>query len=220
MKQLVMKDVRLLKFINLIIICAGLIFGYAGVDINHVYKSKFVYGFTMFILIYMVSIFSTQHDVKWKSDMMLNSFPVNRYDIVKAKYISMGLYILFITGVVFLSSNIINIIFKGPSTGNPATIFDILFIIGLSLMFFSIYLPSYYYNAGKAQLFNQIFYIIMIILPNIIGRFSTKIEATNIFQKIISMDFNIIILMFVAIGIIMYLVSLQISKSIYKLKEF
>ncbi len=220
MKQLVMKDIRLLRFVNLFILVAGLFFGYVGVDINHIYKSKFIYGFAMFIMVYMVSTFSTQYDVKGKSDMMLNSFPVDRYDIVKSKYISMAIYILFITGIVFLSSNVFNIISKSVSDGNPATIWDVLLIGGLSLIFFSIYLPFHYYNVGKAQVFNQIFYILLILLPNIISRFGNKIEATKIFQNVINMDFKIIILMFAGVGVIMYLVSLQISKSIYKKKEF
>ncbi len=220
MKQLVIKDIRLLRFINLFILCGGIVFGYIGVSIDHVYKSKLTYGFAMFILVYMVSIFSTQFDVKGKTDMMLNSFPVDRYDIVKSRYISMGLYILFITGIVFLSSNISKIIFRTTIGGNPASIWDILFIWGLSLIFFSIYLPFHYYNVGKAQVFNQIFYIILILLPNIIGRFGMKIEATKIFGNIIIMDLKIIALIFAGIGIMMYLVSLQISKGIYKSKEF
>ncbi|WMM25136.1 ABC-2 transporter permease [Tissierella sp. MB52-C2] len=220
MKQLVIKDIRLLKIINLVILCGGILFGYIGMSIDHVYKSKLVYGFAMFIMVYMVSMFSTQYDVKGKTDMMLNSFPVDRYDIVKSKYISMGLYILFITGVVFLSSNISRIIFNTTIAGNPATIWDVLFIFGLSLVFFSIYLPFHYYNVGKAQAFNQIFYIILILLPNVIRRFGKKVENTEIFQGIINMDWKIVILMFVGVGVIMYLISLQISKNIYKGKEF
>ena len=220
MKQLVIKDIRLLRFINLFILCGGLFFGYVGVSIDHVYKSKLVYGFAMFIMVYVVSMFSTQYDVKGKADMMLNSFPVDRYDIVKSKYISMGLYILFITGIVFLSSNISKIIFSTTTVGNPATIWDVLFILGLSLIFFSIYLPFHYYNVGKAQAFNQIFYIILILLPNIISRFGRKFENAEIFQNIINMDWKILILLFAGVGIIMYLISLQISKGIYKGKEF
>ena len=106
MKQLVMKDIRLLRFINLIIFCAGIFSGYVGVDTVDIYKSKVIYGFAIFIMIYMITIFSTQHEAKTKVDMMLNSFPVNRYDIVRAKYISMGFYILAISGIVFLSSNL------------------------------------------------------------------------------------------------------------------
>ena len=112
------------------------------------------------------------------------------------------------------------IIFSITIAGNPATIWDVLFILGLSLVFFSIYLPSYYYNVGKAQAFNQIFYIILILLPNIISRFGNKVESTEIFRDIINMDWKIVILMFVGVGIVMYLISLQISKNIYKGKEF
>ncbi len=220
MKQLVIKDIRLLRFINLIILCVGILSGYVGVSIDNIYKSKLTYGFAMFIMIYMVSTFSTQHEAKTKVDMMLNSFPVNRYDIVRAKYISMGFYILAISGIVFLSSNLFKAVSNNEMMCNSATIFDILFILGFVLMFFSMYLPFHYYNVGKAQAFNQIFYIILILLPNIIGRFGSKIESTKIFGSIISMDLKIITLMFVVVGIMMYLVSLQISKSIYKTKEF
>lgn len=220
MKQLVMKDIRLLKIINLFIFCAGIFFGYAGVDTEDIYKSKLIYGFAIFIMIYIITIFSTQHEVKTKVDMMLNSFPVNRYDIVRAKYISMGFYILAISGIVFLSSNLFKTVINNKMRGNPATIFDILFIVGFALIFFSIYLPFQYYSIGKAQVFNGIFYMLLIILPNLISRFGSKIVDTEIFESIISMDLKIIALMFIGVGIIMYLVSLQISKSIYKAKEF
>lgn len=220
MKQLVMKDIRLLKTINLIIFCAGIFSGYAGVDTVDIYKSKVIYGFAIFIMIYMITIFSTQHEVKTKVDMMLNSFPVNRYDIVRAKYISMGFYILAISGIVFLSSNLFKAVSNNEMMCNSATIFDILFITGFALIFFAIYLPFQYYSIGKAQVFNGIFYAILIILPNIISRYGSKIVDTDIFGRIISMDLKIIALMFVGIGIMMYLVSLQISKGIYKAKEF
>ncbi|WP_333638109.1 ABC-2 transporter permease [Tissierella praeacuta] len=220
MKHLIMKDIRLLRIINLIIFWISLIFGCVGVSTENIYKSKLIYGFSIFIMIYIVSIFSTQHELKAKSDMMLNFFPVNRYDIVRAKYISMGIYIFAISGIVFISSNLFKIMMNGEIIGSPATIFDVLFIIGFSLMFFSIYLPFQYYSIGKAQAFSQIFYIFLIILPNIIGRFGSKIETTNIFKNIIVMDFGIFIFMFAVVGIILYLISLEVSKKIYSMKEF
>ncbi|SHE47729.1 ABC-2 family transporter protein [Tissierella praeacuta DSM 18095] len=220
MKHLIMKDIRLLRIINLIIFWISLIFGCVGVSTENIYKSKLIYGFSIFIMIYIVSIFSTQHELKAKSDMMLNSFPVNRYDIVRAKYISMGIYIFAISGIVFISSNLFKIMMNGEIIGSPATIFDVLFIIGFSLMFFSIYLPFQYYSIGKAQAFSQIFYIFLIILPNIIGRFGSKIETANIFKNIIVMDFGMFIFMFAVVGIILYLISLEVSKKIYSMKEF
>ncbi|WP_353095764.1 ABC-2 transporter permease [Tissierella praeacuta] len=220
MKQLVIKDIRLLRMINLFVFCGVAIFGYIGMVTENIYKSKLIYGFSVFIMIYIVSIFSTHHEIRAKSDVMLNSLPVNRYDIVGAKYISMGFYIFAISGVGFITSNISKIIISSKAIGSPVTIFDIFFIIGLSLVFFSIYLPFQYYSIGKSQAFSQIFYMLLIILPNVISRFGRKIETTNLFKNIIRMDLKLFALIFAVSGIILYLISLQISKRIYKMKEF
>lgn len=220
MKQLIMKDIRLLRYINLVMLCVGILFGYVGLKAENIYMSKLIYEFAMFIMIYITSMYFTQYDVKGKIDLMLNSLPVDRYDIVKSRYISLMVYIVSIPLITFISSNIFSIIFRKTVVGSSATIWDVLFVWGLSLVIFSIYLPIHYYSIGKAQIFNQIFYILLIILPNVVGRFGSKIENTGIFQRIISLNFRTIILIFVSIGAIMYLISLQMSKNIYKGKEF
>lgn len=220
MKELIIKDLKLLKLSGIFAVIAGLMFAYAGTTYIMVYKSQIIYGYGIFVLLYIGLMFLTQRELKAKSDMIFNSFPVKRNDIVRARYIVILLYLLFVSAIIYIGSNIFMFSLSPAIIGEPATIMDILFIVGLCLMFFSLYLPFEYYNLGKAQFLNSIFYMIMILLPNIMNRYWDKVFASNLFHRIIQLDFKSITYILIGVGIIVYLLSLQLSKKIYRSKEF
>lgn len=219
MKQLVIKDIRLLRFLNLIMVVLCMVLGFVGVNSMEIYKSKAVYILGTFILIYIVSMFTTQYDIKGNVDLMLNSFPVNRYEIVKARYISLAIYIIAIASIMFLSSNMWKIVFKNLE-GNPAAIWDILVVIVLALIYFAIYLPFHYFNMGKAQLFNNIFYFLLLLMPNILGRYGDRLLVAKSVIWVLGRDLRYIMLMALGVSLILYIVSLSISRRIYENKEF
>ncbi len=76
MKQLIVKDIRLIGIINLVIIGIGIIGGGMGVYVNAVYKSNFAYGFTMIVTLFLVNNMIIGKESKSKSDPLMISMPV------------------------------------------------------------------------------------------------------------------------------------------------
>lgn len=220
MKYLVIKEIKVLRFANLFILAWGLAAGLAGTMVEGIFMSKVIYGYGIFFMVFIYSMMSTQYSMKNRTDIAINSLPITRYDVVRAKYITVILYMLFGALVVFISSNIAVRIFSNSLTNSKAILQNMLLNIGLSLIFFSIYLVIQFYNIDKIQIFNAIFYMLFILAPNLLKRFIPNIVDAKWINKLSSLNLNMISLILVGIGIILYLISMQISKQIYKWKEF
>jgi len=212
----------MLGIVNWIVAIIGGTFALTGLSIDNIFKSKIFYPFLAFAMVYFVSIWISQKDLKNKGDILLNSLPINRKDIVEGRYLSIFTYILLITIYIFTISHIATILTKDIFPGATMSGLSLLLVIGLSLIIFSIYLPFQYYNIGKIQVFNQIFYILLIILPTILGRYLDKIMTSRllIYFMNLNLSLNGIILIILGLGIVLYLISIQVSIIIYKHKEF
>lgn len=219
MRGLIIKDLKLLRFAWLFAIILGLIFAYIGTASIMVYKSQLIFGYGIFILSYIGIMFLTQWELKSKSHIIFNSFPIKRDEIVKARYIVVLLYLLFILAIIYLGSNIIMLL-SATTIGEPARIMDILFIACLCLIFFSIYLPFEYYYLGKTQVLNSVFYLMAMLLPNMVNAYSDEILNSRIYLQLIKFDFISNTYFLIGIGTIIYILSLQLSKKIYSRKEF
>ena len=97
---------------------------------------------------------------------------------------------------------------------------EILFVLGLFVLFLSVYLPFEFYNIGKVQVFNSIFYILLILLPNLVRKYVNEIVNSKIFRTLMKLDFNTFTMVLLGVSIISYVISLNISKGIYDKKEF
>lgn len=220
MKHLILKDFRLLKLMNLAVIAICLAGGYIGISYENTLKTKFIYAFVILLTTYLASILVSQQEVKSNSDIIINSLPIDRSLVVKSKYLFILIYMGLSSLIVFLSSHVLGVIFPTNTPGVRASIFDILFIIGLALIFYSVYLLIYYFNIGKAQIFGQVFYLILVLAPALLGRFGERIIASNLFKYLLNLNFNLIIALLAVVGFIFYVISLNSSINIYESKEF
>lgn len=217
MKHLIMKDFRILKTTILISTIVGLLFSYISSRVPTEYGSQIILSYVIIILGYIGLMFVGQKEIRAKSDIIFNSFPVKRDDIVKAKYVSIILYLLLISGIVYIGSNVFAIL---ASNGTGARLREILFVLGLFVLFLSVYLPFEFYNIGKVQVFNSIFYILLILLPNLVRKYVNEIVNSKIFRTLMKLDFNTFTMVLLGVSIISYVISLNISKGIYDKKEF
>lgn len=220
MKQLILKDFKLLNYINLFTIFICFVGGYMGISTENNIKSKLVYVFTVLIISYLSSIILSQKEIKTKSDIIINSLPTTRSDVVVAKYLFSIIYVLLASILVFFSSYLLSIIIPSITPGPRTSIYNTLATVGIALLFYSIYLLIYYINIGRAQVFNQVFYIILVLSPLVIGRFSEKIASLTIFKYLLNINFNIMIYLLIIFAIIFYIISLNFSIKVYKAKEF
>ena len=224
MKELIIKDFKLLKFLNIFAVLVCLFIGFLGMSFENIFKSKLIYIFITVFISYIASMFLSSYDTKANSDVVINSLPINRYSVVKSKYMFMMIYMLISCTLVFISSNMSKVLFSSNLPGVPATMLDVLLTIGLTLLFYSVYLPIYYFNIGKSQALNQVLYMLFILAPVALSRlgekFGSKILSSNLFKYFIHLNFNLIIVIVALIGLLFYLISLNISRKIYETKEF
>lgn len=219
MKHLVMRDIRLVSFMNLIVLIVGLIGGVVGLIVDRTYISSYAYGLVTYITWFMINVNIVGKESKIKSDAFIISMPVNKSDVVKARYLTMVIYIFGILGIMFLVSNIGEMLFN-DMPGSPLTLLGILVIGAIMVILTSVYIPFQYYDQKSSTFFLVIIQLLVVGTPNIMERFGINIDDSNFIKAILELDFNIIGLISLGVALILYLLSLITSKSIYEAKEF
>lgn len=219
MKNLVLKDIKLLGVFNIFLLMTSLSLGAISVLPSNDLHAIGVYFFAILVPIYILVIRVSINDMTSKADSMLVSLPVKRFQIVKSRYISLLIYIFLISLTVLLSSNISRLLF---ASNNRAifTIIEMLFSISLILLFLSINIPLQYYDPRKTQIFNALLYGFIILTPNLLSRFDISLVNNTLVQKLFSLDLKLIAPMVLIISLLIYLGSLFISNAIYRRKEF
>lgn len=219
MKQLIMKDIRVLGLMNLIILIIAIGSGYMGTSISNIYKSNFIYGFAIVISIYLITARITTKEYKENSNTLIVSMPVKKFDVVKARYLFMIIYIIAISMIIYLSSNISRILFDDVS-GNSLGLVEISIISSLIIIYLVFNIPFQYYNIGKAQIVNAIFYMMIILTPNILNRYDINILDISLVKKLLTLNLNQLSITLFGTSILLYFISLFVSKFIYEAKEF
>ncbi|MBK5241174.1 ABC-2 transporter permease [Clostridium sp.] len=186
-------------------------------------------GFALYVLppmatTYMFISFAAKYDEKNKSEIIINSLPVKRDDIVISKYIS--IFVFATLGLVYS----ILVGFLGKLTGlsmfdSSISLLHIVLVLASVCIFSSIFFPFYFrFGFIKMNFFNVLLVMLIVFLPATAIEYASS-NPNNIFvQKIhyfinttSSFTQNSLALV---IGLIIFLISLMISIHIYNNKEF
>lgn len=186
-------------------------------------------GFGLYVLppmatTYIFISFAVNYDEKNKSEIVLNSLPIKRNDIVISKYISV--FVFAILGIIYS----ITIGFLGKFTGLPVfamsiSLLDIVLVLTSVCIFSSIFFPVYFkFGYIKMNFFNVILVMLIVFLPSAAIEYATSNPNNILVQKFnyfinntSSFTQNLLVLI---IGLIFFLISLMISIRIYRNKEF
>lgn len=219
MKNLVLKDIRLLGAYNIFFLGLPLGLGILGTIVSGNIEATLVYILAVLIPASMLVIRVSINDMTNNVNPFLISLPVKRFDIVMSRYISIFIYTFLISGFVFLSSNISRSLL---SSGNDVifSLTSMLFTVSIMFLLLSVNIPLQYYDARKTQIFNALFYAALILIPNLIGRMDINLLNNRVVQKILSLDFKVLAPIVLLISLIIYVASSFISKEIYSKKEF
>lgn len=183
-----------------------------------------LYVFPPMAITYIFISFAANYDEKNKSEIVLNSLPLKRNDIVISKYIS--IFVFAIIGIIYA----ILIGFIGKATGLPMfsrsiSFLDIVSVFTAVCIFSSIFFPVYFkFGYIKMNFFNVILVMLIIFVPSSVIEYATE-NPNNIFvikinyfiNNTSSFTHNSLALL---IGLIFFFISLMISIRIYKNKEF
>ena len=186
-------------------------------------------GFGLYVLppmatTYIFISFAVNYDEKNKSEIVLNSLPIKREDIVISKYIS-----VFAFAILGITYSII-IGFIGKFTGlqvfdRSISLLNIVLVLTSVCIFSSIFFPVYFkFGYIKMNFFNVILVMLILFLPSVSIAYATEnpnnifVQKFNYFMSSTSSFTQNSLALF--IGLVIFLLSLMISLRIYKNKEF
>lgn len=185
-------------------------------------EAGFVSAMVMISYILVITGFSLEE--KNKSDIMLNSLPIKRRNIVLAKYLSIFLYIGVGIAAYFLTTIVIKLL-GSPITIHPVTLEEMIGALFAITLLNGIYLPVIF-KVGYTK--SRIVVLVLFFLTFFGGAALAKITSKtqdNIFIKTIvsfftsKSDMQILVYLLGAI-IIMFLGSFLLSVKLYESREF
>ena len=219
MFNLIKKDFILSRKINIFAVIYGLFIVALGLIMPEPLMSTLLYIFGMTILIFITVIYTNGYDDKYKSEIILNSLPMDRKNIVRAKYMALILFIVISCGTVLIFTNII-LKLGIASTGKGASIWNAIFVTNISLIFYSIYYPIYFKVGEGLRSFNTMLWILMVIGPSVLSKLMEGLNNIGYLEKIIDIDINRINIYVLILSLIMFYMSMKISEKIYRTREF
>lgn len=182
-----------------------------------------IYIMGMIIAVYFFLVTASFEDEKNKSEIILNSLPLSKSQIVLAKYLSVFAYILI--GAVFLG--IVGLLFKlsaFPTTPRLIKAVDLLAAGLLVSVYVSIYFPLYFrFGASALRLFSVIFFLIFFFMPRYLLDLYQTYEGTEVVRflnKLLEQSPLIPAAVVIFITLVLMTGSFLISRSIYLRKEF
>lgn len=182
-------------------------------------KSGFSAIFLLFAIIggsLILIIASMSYEELFKNEKLLNSLPIIKEDIVIARYISTILMSVF-TSLLFICF----VIILGVSLKSGREFFKLLDIknmilaISVVMLLASIITPVYYSKHSRMRYHLFSLPLILVLIRNTGEKLNWNREAFfNFFSK------PIVILIVLAISLILYYLSYELSKRLYLKKEF
>lgn len=110
MFNLVKKDLKLSTKINIFGVAYAMFISAMGMNLPVDLPVNIMYILGIINFVFVSVIYSIGYDDKNKSEVVLNSFPIDRKDIVIGKYVTLLIFIFVSCIFVFLLTNIIKIL--------------------------------------------------------------------------------------------------------------
>ncbi|MGH4121341.1 MAG: ABC-2 transporter permease [Clostridium sp.] len=222
MLNLIIKDISIQKKTLLYALLYTI---FASIGFSSMRPNGFgLYVLSPTVITYLFINIAVAYDDKNKSEIILNSLPLKRDDIVISKYIS-----TFIFGIVGIICSIL-IGFIGKTAGLPMftrliSLLDIVSVLTSVCIFSSIFFPVYFkFGVARMKIFTVLIFMAFFFVPTSAIDYAIK-NPNNIFvhkfnyfvSNTSSLTRNSLVLI---LGLILFLISLMISIRIYKNKEF
>lgn len=221
MYRLLMKDFMLLKKTLWVITFYSFLafFLFSSENIGDV-----VYMMGISMISYLLVMYITAFDDRNKSEILINSLPLIRKEVVRSRYISV--FIFIITGTVFMY--IAGLILRGFHIINLTRGLQLMDLTGASvsiLLLCSLYLPLFFkMGYMKAKLFNFAIFGLFFMVPPLIQGLINNMDKPQWIDELITSLSNIsdwnLSLIFIGGMCIIYGLSYIISLQFYQRREF
>ncbi len=216
---MIKKDLKLSIKINLIAVIYVLFISVNGLLSKDLLIGNIIYVLSIIIFTFVVVIYVNGFDDKYKSEVILNSFPLDRRNIVRSKYITLIIFILISSAVIVALTNVLPMLLNIDGRAS-ANIHTVIIAANVLLLFYSIYYPIYFKVGEGLRTFNTILWLLLVIGPNLLVKALKTLDQRKLLEILAHIDLDKINLYLLGISLIIYYLSLQISKKIYVKKEF
>lgn len=227
MWHLVKKDILLCRIGIVFIILINFFLGYLGLIFMSLLMSEpplssIMLGYVLFMGLFLTLSIVLEREQKVDGDMILHSIPLDKKIIVTSRYISSLLFPSAHGLIIFIYSYVLQYTrglrftgFRMAGNIQGISIFTLLTVLSVVVIFLSFYLPLYYSKYGKGKAHNIMAYFFLIILPAIVFKFKDNILNLEFVKYINSLDKRMFTLMGFVGSIILYVASMEVSKKIY-----
>lgn len=221
MFNLILKDILVQKKTLIFALCYSIFifFAFGG---HSFAKTVNVMGSVAISYIFILTAIA--YDDKNKSDVILNSLPVKREQIIMAKYLSVFVFVAIALGFMGVIGGIINI--SGlPFNPSMVSLTDLVTALASVAFLSSVYLPLYYkFGSAYTRMFNIALFLLVFFLPStlveILKKYGNREWFNGVINTIQSIPDWAIISALAGATLLFMLVSMLITMRIYKRKDF
>jgi len=173
---------------------------------------------------YLFIMGACAYEGKGNGEMILNSFPLRRKDVVRSRYISIFVFMFFSLAVIGALGAIMKSIGL-PYPQNYISMSDVMGVVASLLIVSAIYLPFYYkFGYIRARVFNMIMFLIFFFVPTYLVNYIKENSEKEIVIQLANILQTMPVWQIVFLGIILMLtlmfISYLISLSVYKKRDF
>jgi len=182
-----------------------------------------MYTAAIVAIVYLMVSGGFAYDDKSKSDIMLNSLPIKRENIVMSKYISLFVYIAIGT-IAYIAVSFVISLLNTPIKTYPVTIELIVSAVLAVSLLNSISFPLIFkLGYVKAKVFNMIFFLTFLFGVPLLIDFVSKADSevtTAVGTFLLNQSDVAIASELLALSLVFLLISYGISVRLYKKREF
>jgi ABC-2 type transport system permease protein len=183
-----------------------------------------LYMVVPYATIYLLVMYACGYDAKNNAEVILNSLPVTRVEIVIAKYLSALAFMA--VGILFaIMIGTIGFYTGFPKIERLVSFNDMIVVFISGMVFVSIFYPLYFkFGLEKMRMVNIVLFMLLFFAPNLITSIVAENPDNGIVRAILTFlnDTPSWLLKACSLfaGIIFYLLSLFVSIKVYRNKEF
>ncbi len=173
---------------------------------------------------YILVVTACAYDEKSKADILLNSLPVNRFEIVLAKYISILLYAFIAMLEYFFIERLVMVI-GIPFSISPVTFESLFGALFAVILMNSIYLPLFFkFGYVKSKIVSFVLFFVFFFGISTVVEIVKNADGNGIIKgyilKIMSQTDFLTAVQFSLFLILIFLGSILISVKFYNKREF
>ncbi len=216
MLNLLRKEWMVSRWVHIIALLVGL--GLVFVAKAEPQAALFMALFTNLMYTHLISNMTRTSAMSRPNNMLLNSLPVTRTQIIAAKYLFAVLCVVLFA--LYISLLLVLAAAWGVPLGMPVWLLWLLPTI-LGLLYLALLIPLSYLDAKYGAWASMAIYLAILILPRRLGKGKTGEALTAFFARIASLLGNGGILAALVLGIALLVgASMLISMRIYRRAEF